>query len=112
MAFRGDIYALILGALDSEGLHGYQIVRCLREAGVAGRLSEGQIYPYLHKLEKDGLVTAEWQTDTGAAPRRVYQITAEGRKELETQRAIWKRFVSGVGSLLAVDAKKVEGNNA
>jgi len=112
MAFRGDISALVLGALDSESLHGYQIVRRLKETGVAGRLSEGQIYPYLHKLEEAGLVTAEWQTDTGAAPRRVYQITAQGRKELERQRALWKKFVSGVGSLLSVDAKKVEGNNA
>ena len=112
MAFRGDICALILGALRSEPLHGYEIVRRIREAGGGGRLSEGQIYPYLHKLENDGMVTAEWQTDTGAAPRRVYQLTPKGTKELERQRALWKDFVSGVGTLLAVDARGPEGEHA
>ena len=110
MAFRSDIYALILGALATEPLHGYEIVRRIKETGGAGKLSEGQIYPYLHKLESQGLVTAEWQTDTGGAPRRVYQITPDGRKELDNQRALWKRFTMGVDSLLAAEAK-LEGGN-
>src|SRR5579871_4204587 len=99
MAFRGDINALILASLSNESLHGYEIVRRIREAGGGGKLSEGQIYPYLHKLEEQGMVTAEWQTDTGAAPRRVYQITPQGQKELDQQRAVWKKFAAGVSDL-------------
>ncbi len=41
MAFKGDIKALILGALQLEPLHGYEIVRRIRETGGVGRLSEG-----------------------------------------------------------------------
>ncbi len=111
MAFRGDIQALILGTLQTEPLHGYEIVRRIRETGGAGRLSEGQIYPYLHQLEEAGWVTAEWQTDTGAAPRRVYQLTPTGRSELSRHRKLWKEFVSGVDSLLGPDIANMETGN-
>ena len=111
MAFRGDMNALILGTLNDGALHGYEIVRRIREAGGAGKLSEGQIYPYLHKLEESGLVTAQWQTNTGAAPRRVYELTPKGRKELDHQRALWDKFARGVGSLLSVRSAKTEGGN-
>ena len=112
MAFRGDLKALILGALQLEPLHGYEIVRRIRESGSAGKLSEGQIYPYLHQLESEGLVIAEWQTDTGAAPRRVYQITPSGKEELSRQRAHWEKFVAGIGSLLEGGVVPMEGDNA
>lgn len=111
MAFKGDILAMILGALRSEPLHGYEIVRRLREAGGAGRLSEGQIYPYLHKLEAEGLVSAEWHTDTGAAARRVYKLTIAGEQELARHRALWETFVSGVGALLAAEPAPLGGGN-
>ena len=111
MAFRGDLEALILGALNSDPLHGYEIVRRIREAGGAGKLSEGQIYPYLHKLEEQGLVVAQWQTNTGAAPRRVYELTSSGRGELERQRGLWEKFAAGVSSLLASNVTKTEGGN-
>ena len=111
MAFRSDINALVLGALQAGPLHGYEIVRRIRETGGAGKLSEGQVYPYLHKLEADGLVSAEWQTDTGGAPRRVYQVNEAGLKELQKHREQWNKFVSGVGSILAVSDSKKEATN-
>jgi PadR family transcriptional regulator PadR len=110
MAFRGDLNALILGALNSGPLHGYEIVRRIRDAGGAEKLSEGQIYPYLHKLEEAGSLVAHWRTDTGAAPRRIYELTPKGHKELESQRAAWEKFAAGVGSLLSANVAKEGGN--
>ena len=106
MAFRGDMNALILGALAEGPLHGYEIVRKIRSSGGAPKLSEGQIYPYLHKLEESGQLLANWHTDTGAAPRRVYELTVSGRKELDHHRAAWKEFAQGVTSLLTAKPKK------
>lgn len=100
MAFRGDISALILAVLDPAPLHGYHIARSLKEQGGAAKMTEGQIYPYLHKLEAVGLVTARWDTETGGAPRRIYQLTEAGVQELQKQRKIWKEFVSGVSILM------------
>lgn len=111
MAFRSDINALILAALEDGPLHGYQIVKRLKETGETGRLSEGQIYPYLHKLEGDDLLSANWETDTGAAPRKVYQLTPKGIAELDRQRLQWQKFVSGVGALLIPAIKKSEKGN-
>jgi len=74
-------------------------------------MKEGQVYPYLHRLEDSGQVKAEWETDTGAAPRRVYQLTPKGRKELDKQRQLWKKFVSGVGSVLVAETSKARRSN-
>ncbi|HTQ11052.1 MAG TPA: PadR family transcriptional regulator [Fimbriimonadaceae bacterium] len=111
MAFRIDIEAMVLGALQSEPLHGYEIVRRIKESGGAGKLSEGQIYPYLHQLEEKGMLTSEWKTDTGAAPRRVYQLTESGQGELARHRVRWEKFVSGVTSILAAGPTRMEGNH-
>ncbi len=108
MAFRSDLNAMILGTLQAGPRHGYQIVKTIRDAGGAPKLTEGQIYPYLHKLEEQGLLTAEWQTDTGTAPRRVYELTKKGVSELEHQKAAWSRFAKGVGSILATHTQKLE----
>jgi len=74
-------------------------------------MSEGQIYPYLHELEESGSVTAEWQTNTGAAPRKVYQLTPEGRTQLSKHRADFKKFIAGVGSVLGADQSGMEAVN-
>ena len=111
MAFRGDIKALILGTLQSESLHGYEIVRRIRETGGARRLSEGQVYPYLHQLEGVGMVTAEWLTDTGVALRRVYKLTPEGRAELTRHRAFWEKLVARLCSALGTGLKTLEGSH-
>ena len=111
MPFRIDMSALILAALQKEPLHGYEIVRRIRETGGAGKLSEGQIYPYLHDLENRGLLVGEWQTDTGAAARKVYRLTPKGHGELERQKSLWNKFASGVGSLLATGLVKMEETN-
>jgi DNA-binding PadR family transcriptional regulator len=112
MGFRSDVSALILGALQNGPQHGYSIVRRIRESGAATKLSEGQIYPYLHRLEREQHVTAEWRTDTGGAPRRVYQITESGLAELSRQRSAWQKFSSGVGVLLAASQADPEVNRA
>ncbi|HZH97425.1 MAG TPA: PadR family transcriptional regulator [Fimbriimonadaceae bacterium] len=110
MAFRGDMNALILGALAEGPLHGYEIVRKIRNSGGAPKLSEGQIYPYLHKLEEAGYLEANWHTDTGAAPRRVYELTPSGRQELEKQRKEWKRFSESIASILSIKPAKGGSN--
>ena len=105
MAFRGDINALILATLEDRALHGYEIVKRLRESESVGKLSEGQIYPHLHKLEANGLLTATWDTDTGGAPRRVYQITESGMTELAQQKKAWAHFAESVSNLLGAPKK-------
>ena len=63
--------SLILGVLEAEALHGYDIakrIRALSEGALT--IGDGQLYPTLHQLEADGFVTAKW-TGSEAKPRKV-----------------------------------------
>ncbi len=104
MAFRTDLDAMVLGALQSGGLHGYEISKRINaQGGEAIRLKEGQLYPILHRLENQGSIASEWeQADIAGKPaRRVYTITEQGRGQLAVQRADWQNFVRSVENILA-----------
>ena len=103
MAFRSDLDAVILGALADGPMHGYAIVKRLRESSEGLlKLGEGQLYPALHRLEKSRMVTAVWDQQEGKPSRRVYDLTDIGRQELARHRTAWLRFVKSVNAVLKV----------
>lgn len=107
MGFRSDLEALVLGVLDEEALHGYEIVKAIRaRSNTKLKIGEGQLYPVLHKLEKSGAIQAEWVPQEGKPARKVYRLTGDGRKELDRQRKEWTEFVNGVSAVLG--AKEVK----
>lgn len=102
MAFKKDLSVLILGILQGEGLHGYEIAKRIRERGVnALDVAEGRLYPALHKLELDGLIQAEWIPQDGKPPRKVYSLTESGFAELSKQRKAWRVFAESVDAILS-----------
>jgi PadR family transcriptional regulator, regulatory protein PadR len=101
MAFRSDLEAMVLGVLQTEALHGYEIAKRIRELSKdAFRYGEGQLYPALHALERAGFVAAEWVPQEGKPARKVYAITESGKAELAKQRKQWEKFAHGVASIL------------
>jgi transcriptional regulator len=101
MAFKGDLESLILGVLQHGELHGYEISKRIKQVSEqALQVGEGQLYPALHSLEKDGLVTATWVPQEGKPPRKVYSLTEKGQSELVKRRQVWESFASAVNSLL------------
>lgn len=101
MGFKGDLEALILGVLNEEPLHGYGIAKRIKSlSGKALSYGEGQLYPALHKLEVDAAIAASWVPQEGKPPRKVYCLTPEGRKVLETRRSEWRAFEQGVAKIL------------
>ncbi len=102
MSFKGDLEALVLGVLQDGDLHGYEISKRIKQTGTkALQVWEGQLYPTLHKLEKEGNVSATWVPQEGKPPRKVYALTDEGRKELASQLKTWHEFSASIESLLA-----------
>jgi PadR family transcriptional regulator len=101
---KGHLDALLLAALEDGPQHGYAIMEWLR-AGSDGRidLPTGTVYPALHRLERSGLITSQWSTETGR-PRRIYELTAAGRRVLSTERATWHAFSTAMSRLLAPGA--------
>ena len=101
MAFKSDLEALILGVLQGSALHGYEIAKRIKQrGGETLAVGEGRLYPALHKLESDGKVAGKWEPREGKPPRRVYELTEDGHKELTAQKDAWTKFTSGVGSIL------------
>src|SRR5688572_18614206 len=102
MDFRSDIEALVLATLERGASHGYDIGRAInRTAEGSIRLQDGQLYPVLHRLENEGWIAAEWAPQEGKPARKVYTLSEEGRRVLQTKREGWGRFTRAVDTLLA-----------
>jgi PadR family transcriptional regulator len=99
-ALKGHLDMLLLATLADGPLHGYAIKEALRERS-AGRfdLPTGTIYPALHRLEADRLIEGSWSMVDGRR-RRTYQLTIDGDRRLNGERANWRAFTSAVTSLL------------
>src|SRR5262245_12387270 len=92
----GHVDGLILAVLADGPLHGYAVIEELRGRS-DGVLSfpEGTIYPALYKLESEGAVTSSWTVAEGRR-RRLYRLTAAGRRRLDRARVEWDAFSSAM----------------
>jgi transcriptional regulator len=97
---KGQLDSLILATVADEPAHGYAILQQLKlRSSGAFDLAEGTLYPALHRLERDGLLSSAWSRQSGRR-RRLYRLTAAGRSTLQTRRQEWKRFSSAVEAVL------------
>ena len=81
---------LVLAILKRGESYGYQIIRKVREVS-RGTMewSDGMLYPVLHRLEKEGLITSQWKMSEEGRPRRYYTITKNGVAALDTEMGMW-----------------------
>jgi DNA-binding PadR family transcriptional regulator len=102
---KGTTSMVILKLLNDadEPLHGYEIIKRL-EAASEGyfRFQEGLIYPRMHQMEKDDLVTSHWQGEPSTRRRKVYAITEQGRAQLQTDMRRWENLSQAVDRLLGL----------
>jgi DNA-binding PadR family transcriptional regulator len=84
---------LILGALQNDRKHGYQLALEIEEqsAGIF-RFKHGTLYPILHKLEKDRLIKGIWKKEGARRKVKYYSLTAAGRRQLAQDTADWQVF--------------------
>lgn len=81
---------LILGILRGGENYGYQIIQRVKElSGGDIEWADGMLYPVLHRLEKEGLVSTKWKVSDENRMRKYYRLTAAGRKEFETEIKQW-----------------------
>jgi len=98
---KGHLDGLILAVVSREPLHGYAVIESLKSrSGGELALPEGTVYPALHRLEADGLLSSEWSA-VGGRRRRIYSITKRGRKELGVNRERWRVFATTIEAVLA-----------
>ncbi len=99
-SLRGYLDPLVLAVLVDEPLHGYAVIQELkRRSGGGLDLPEGTVYPALHRLERRGLLRSSWTRADGRR-RRIYRLTADGRRELASNRGEWRAFARIVDGVL------------
>ena len=103
---RGVLEPCLLGLLADGEAYGYELSTRLEEAGI-GSVPGGSLYPALLRLEKRGLLTAQWRAGEGGPGRKYYALTTEGRETLAQQRGAWIEFASAVTAVLTGDAPPV-----
>jgi PadR family transcriptional regulator len=97
----GALDALILRTLANSPRHGYAIARYIEStSGEAVLVEEGSLYPALYRLERRGLLEAEWGTSELGRRAKLYRLTDSGREQLAAETAMWRRFSAGVSKVL------------
>jgi len=100
---RGTLDLLILKTLALDEMHGWGIGQRIQQfsKGVL-EVNQGSLYPALQRLEKDGLVTSDWDTTDNNRRARYYRLTTTGRRALGVELESWRRFASGLEAVLGV----------
>lgn len=99
---KGSTETLLLSLLKAESMYGYQISQELqRRSGGYFDMTEGLLYPTLHRMKKAGLLDSEWQQASGRRRRKYYAITPKGRDMLNEQTAEWHIFMERFQVVLA-----------
>jgi PadR family transcriptional regulator, regulatory protein PadR len=95
---QGTLDLLILKTISLEPKHGWAIAKRIQQVSRdALQITQGSLYPALHRLEHQGWVKAQsGQTDTGREAR-FYALTAAGRKQLARELESWERLSTGIG---------------
>jgi transcriptional regulator len=98
---QGSLELLILKTLDHKANHGFGITSHVKEASEGLlKIEEGSLYPALHRLEREKLITGSWSTTESGRKARLYTITAPGKKRLAEARDNWKTVARGVKKVL------------
>jgi PadR family transcriptional regulator PadR len=98
---QGTLDMLILKILALEPLNGWAVSQRLKQiSSEVLQVSDGSLYPALHKLEQQGWITAQWKSSENNRRARFYSLTRLGRKQLEKEAANWNRLSAAISGVV------------
>ena len=98
---QGTLDLLILKILALQPMNGWAVNQRLRQvSGEVLQVTEGSLYPALHKLEQEGWITAEWRPSENNRRAKFYSLTRPGRKQLEKEAANWERLSAAISRVM------------
>ena len=101
-ALKGHLDLLLLSILADGPAHGYAVIETLRQRSSGTfDLPEGTIYPALHRLEKQSLLSSDWTEESGRR-KRIYKLTAKGKQALSQRQQEWKSFSKAVNATIEI----------
>jgi transcriptional regulator len=101
---QGTLDLLLLKILALEPLHGWAVSQRLKQiSGEVLQVSEGSLYPALHKLEQEGWIRSEWKTTGNNRLAKFYSLTRPGRRQLQKEAANWTRLSDAISAIVRLD---------
>jgi PadR family transcriptional regulator PadR len=101
---QGTLDLLLLKILALEPMNGYAIsLRLKQVSGDVLRVSDGSLYPALHKLEQEGWITAEWKPTENHRHAKFYSLTRLGRGQLDKESANWARLSAAISQVVKLE---------
>jgi PadR family transcriptional regulator, regulatory protein PadR len=98
---QGTLDLLVLKILALEPLHGWALSQRLKQiSGDVLQVSDGSLYPALHKLEQQGWIQAEWKATENNRRAKFYSLTRLGKRHLEREAADWERISTAISDVM------------
>ena len=98
---KGTVVPIVLKLLDERSMYGYEIIKVVNErTNNAFEWKEGTLYPWLHRLESDGMIRGDWAVAESGRRRKYYRTTRKGTAMLENKVAEWSAFSTAVNAIL------------
>ena len=101
---QGTLDLIVLKLLRAGPANGWELTQSIQTVSRGALdVNYGSLYPALRRLEVRGWVSAKWGASENNRRARYYQLTASGRRQLDTERAEWERFAHALGLILQTD---------
>jgi PadR family transcriptional regulator PadR len=101
---QGTLDLLLLKILTLEPLNGFAIsLRLKQVSGDVLQVSDGSLYPALHKLEQEGWIKAEWRPSENNRRAKFYSLTRLGRRHLEREADNWNRLSAAISHVIKLE---------
>jgi len=98
---QGTLDLLILNVVALGPMHGYAIAQRLRQVSrEVVNVTQGTLYPALHRLENRGFLAADWKLSDTGRDAKFYKLTAKGRAHMAAEAQSWRRLTQAVGAIL------------
>jgi transcriptional regulator len=98
---QGALEILVMKILRRGPHHGFAISSYIQQSSDdVLRVEEGSLYPALHRMTEAGLLKAEWRVSEAGRRARFYELTARGRRKLETEEKRWRAISAALGKIL------------
>ena len=98
---QGTLDLIVLRLLRGAPANGWDITQAIQVVSKGAlEINYGSVYPALRRLEARGFVKAKWGVSDNNRRARFYELTAQGRKQLATEREAWERFAAALGLIL------------
>lgn len=100
---HGTLDLLILNTISLEPQHGWAIAKRIQQvSGEVLQVSQGALYPALHRLEQQGWIRSDWKLTDGGRDAKIYTLTKAGRVQLQKELEQWERLSNAVGLVIRI----------